>query len=114
MFHRWLLLTLALSTPFGFIAIEAGWIVTEVGRQPWTVYGLMRTADSVSPSLTGHDVAISLALYVIVYLVMFPTGVAFMAGLVRRGFVATEEPSSEIESGRPGRPFERASTLANE
>jgi cytochrome d ubiquinol oxidase subunit I len=100
--------------PLGFVAVICGWVVTEVGRQPWTVYGLMRTADSVSPSLTGHDVAISLALYVIVYLVMFPTGVAFMAGLVRRGPTETEEPASFIESGRPGQPFERASRLGGE
>jgi cytochrome d ubiquinol oxidase subunit I len=100
--------------PLGFVAVISGWVVTEVGRQPWTVYGLMRTADSVSPSLTGHDVAISLALYVIVYLVMFPTGVAFMAGLVRRGPAETEEPASFIESGRPGQPFERASRLGGE
>ena len=63
----------------------AGWTTTEVGRQPWTVYGLLRTAYSVSPSLTGADVALSLALYVAVYLIMFPTGIALMAGLVRRG-----------------------------
>ena len=100
--------------PLGFVAVICGWVVTEVGRQPWTVYGLMRTADSVTPSLTGHDVAISLALYVIVYLVMFPTGVAFMAGLVRRGPAETEEPASFIESGRPGQPFERASRLGGE
>ncbi|HXD44378.1 MAG TPA: cytochrome ubiquinol oxidase subunit I [Pseudolabrys sp.] len=104
-------------SPLGFVAVIAGWVVTEVGRQPWTVYGLMRTADSVSPSLTGADVAISFALYVIVYLVMYPTGIAFMAGLVRRGPAAAEEPdepSPQIESGRSGRPFERASTLAGE
>ena len=100
-------------SPLGFIAVIAGWVVTEVGRQPWTVYGLMRTADSVSPSLTGTDVAISLSFYVIVYLIMFPTGIAFMAGLVRRGPIVAEE-TAPIESGRPGRPFERASTLADE
>ena len=46
---RWLLRALALVTPMGFIAIEAGWTVTEVGRQPWIVYGILRTADAVTP-----------------------------------------------------------------
>lgn len=104
----WFLRLCQAMAPLGFFAVIAGWITTEVGRQPWTVYGLMRTADSVSPSLTGTDVVISLALYIIVYLIMFPTGIAFMAGLVRRG---PQEPSLEpelIESGRPNRPFENA------
>ena len=52
----------------------AGWTTTEVGRQPWTIYGLMRTAESVSPSLTGHDVIVSLLLYMLVYLIIFPVG----------------------------------------
>jgi cytochrome d ubiquinol oxidase subunit I len=94
--------------PLGFIAVIAGWMVTEVGRQPWTVYGLMRTADSVSPSLSGNDVAVSLAFYIVVYLLMFPTGILFMAGLVRRGPQEADVETTYIESGRPGRPFERA------
>ena len=49
------------ATPLGFIAVVAGWTTTEVGRQPWTVYGVMRTAQSVTPSLTGFDVLLSLA-----------------------------------------------------
>jgi cytochrome d ubiquinol oxidase subunit I len=93
--------------PLGFIAVIAGWVTTEVGRQPWTVYGLMRTSDSVSPSLTGSDVAISFALYVVVYLIMFPTGIAFMAGLVRRGPQDGAEAAA-IESGRPDLPFRQA------
>jgi len=44
-----ILLALALASPLGFLAIEAGWVVTEVGRQPWVVYGFLRTADAVSP-----------------------------------------------------------------
>jgi cytochrome bd ubiquinol oxidase subunit I len=91
--------------PLGFIAVIAGWIVNEVGRQPWTVYGLLRTSDSVSPSLTGTDVAISLALYAIVYLIMFPTGIAFMAGLVHRGPQDGSLDPSTIETGRPDSPF---------
>jgi cytochrome d ubiquinol oxidase subunit I len=47
--NRALLTFLAVLTPAGFIAVEAGWIVTEVGRQPWIVYGFMRTADAVTP-----------------------------------------------------------------
>ena len=104
----WFLRLCQAMAPLGFFVVIAGWITTEVGRQPWTVYGVMRTADSVSPSLTGTDVVVSLALYVIVYLIMFPTGIAFMAGLVRRG---PQEPSLEpelIESGRPHQPFENA------
>jgi cytochrome bd ubiquinol oxidase subunit I len=47
--HTWLLRVLAVATPMGFIAIEAGWTVTEVGRQPWVVYNIQRTADAVTP-----------------------------------------------------------------
>jgi cytochrome d ubiquinol oxidase subunit I len=48
-FPRWLLWSLVLCAPLGMIAIEAGWIVTEVGRQPWIIYGIMRTKDAVTP-----------------------------------------------------------------
>jgi cytochrome d ubiquinol oxidase subunit I len=107
---RWFLLLCQMAGPLGFIAVIAGWVTTEVGRQPWTVYGLLRTADSVSPSLTGNDVALSLAFYVVVYLVMFPTGLAFMAGIVRRG---VEDPGAEAEeppAGLPVRAFAAATS----
>ncbi|MGH6728500.1 MAG: cytochrome ubiquinol oxidase subunit I [Pseudolabrys sp.] len=97
--------------PLGFVAVIAGWTVTEVGRQPWTVYGLLRTADSVSPSLSGMDVALSLAFYMVVYLIMFPTGIAFMAGLVRRGPQPPDLPPERGESGRPSSPFEVAARI---
>ena len=110
----WFLWLAQWLAPLGFVAVIAGWITTEVGRQPWTVYGLIRTADSVSPSLTGADVAWSLALYIVVYLVMFPTGIAFMAGLVRRGPQAEEQPAGTIESGRPNQPFAHAARTATD
>lgn len=47
--NRWLMRAVAAATPMGFLCIEAGWTVTEVGRQPWVIYGVMRTADSVTP-----------------------------------------------------------------
>jgi cytochrome d ubiquinol oxidase subunit I len=109
----WFLRLCLWTAPLGFIAVIAGWIVTEVGRQPWTVYGLMRTADSVSPSLTGMDVALSLAFYIVVYLIMFPTGIAFMAGLVRHG-PQPQAASDRVESGLPRGPFENAARTASD
>ncbi len=105
---EWFLRLCQWVAPLGFIAVICGWTTTEVGRQPWTVYGLLRTADSVSPSLTGTDVAISLAFYVVVYLVMFPTGIAFMARLVRDGVQDANLEPAEVESGLPELPFETA------
>ncbi len=94
----WYLRLCEYAGPIGFIAVIAGWTTTEVGRQPWTVYGLMRTADSVSPSLTGMDVALSLAGYVIVYLIMFPAGGLLMRRIVRKGPGGGDE-SGPVESG---------------
>jgi cytochrome bd ubiquinol oxidase subunit I len=110
----WFLRICQWVAPLGFIAVVAGWVTTEVGRQPWTVYGLMRTADSVSPSLTTADVALSLALYIVVYLIMFPTGIAVMANLARRGPQAQDDEPAMVESGRPRRPFERAARAGSE
>jgi cytochrome bd ubiquinol oxidase subunit I len=103
--ERWFLRLCVLASPLGFIAVLAGWATTEVGRQPWTVYGLLRTADSVSPSLTGLDVALSLAGYSLVYILVFATGIALMLRIVRAGPAAADaEPEDEIESGRPRQP----------
>jgi cytochrome bd ubiquinol oxidase subunit I len=90
------------AAPLGFVAAIAGWWVTEVGRQPWTVYGLLRTAQSVSPSLTSYDVAISLAGYMLVYLLIYPWGVLLMLRIVRKG--PSAEQVSKIEAGRPEAP----------
>lgn len=89
--------------PMGFLAVLAGWTTTEVGRQPWTVYGLMRTAESVSPSLTGGDVALSLLAYAVVYLAIFPAGLAFILHIVREG---PDTPPSPVEAGRPDLPLD--------
>jgi cytochrome d ubiquinol oxidase subunit I len=86
-----------LAGPIGFVAVIAGWLVTEVGRQPWTVYGLLRTAASVSPSLTSLDVALSISGYMIVYLFIYPAGLVFMLRLVRKGAVPMADAS--IEAG---------------
>jgi len=97
----WFLKTLIWSGPIGFLAVLAGWTVTEVGRQPWTVYGLLRTGDSVTPSLTGTDVLISLAGYALVYLIVYPVGVWFMARAIQRGPGDMVVP---VGGGRPASP----------
>jgi len=94
--------------PAGFVAVLAGWTVTEVGRQPWVVYGLMRTRDAVSPSLTGADVLLSIALYVAVYLIIFGAGIFYMARLARSGPPAHVEMREPHLTERPARPLSGA------
>jgi cytochrome d ubiquinol oxidase subunit I len=79
----WLLRLMVLLAPVGFLALLAGWVVTEVGRQPYTVYGLLRTAESASPIATP-GVATSLAAFAVVYLIVFGSGFAYLARLVLR------------------------------
>ena len=95
------------ATPLGFIAVLAGWVTTEVGRQPWTVYGMLRTADSTSPSLTGGNVLLSFACYVVVYAIVFPSGLLIMRKIVRHG-PQSLPPDAVIESGHPVMPIASA------
>ena len=81
LYLRWLVL----MGPSGFIATLAGWTVTEVGRQPWVIYGLMRTADGVSPTLTAGTVATSLMLFVIVYNLILAAYLYFLVKLINQG-----------------------------
>ena len=69
--------------PSGFIAVLAGWVTTEVGRQPFTVYGLLRTADSASP-IGVPGVATSLAAIAVVYFIVFGVGFRYILRLMRR------------------------------
>ncbi len=86
--------------PSGVLAILAGWFTTEIGRQPWVVYGLMRTADASSGHSAGQ-VGLTLALFVIVYFALFGAGISYVMRLVRRGPV-TDEGKQE-GAGGPGR-----------
>jgi cytochrome d ubiquinol oxidase subunit I len=93
----WFLRICEACLPLGFAAVIAGWITTEVGRQPWVIYRLMRTADAVTPSLSGGDVAVSLAVYMAVYLVVYPVTLYYLLAIVRAGPVGEEEAASPIE-----------------
>ncbi|HEX8787773.1 MAG TPA: cytochrome ubiquinol oxidase subunit I [Telluria sp.] len=85
--------------PAGLVAVLAGWITTEVGRQPWVVYGVLRTADAVSAH-SAAPVALSLALFVVAYLFVFGVGIAYVLRLVRKG-PETFVTSRPVEGG-PG------------
>jgi cytochrome bd ubiquinol oxidase subunit I len=99
----WFLRMCEFAGPIGFFAVIAGWTVTETGRQPWLVYGVLRTADSVSPSLSGGDVLLSFLGYMVVYLVMFPTGFFLMRYVVRKGIQAPDA-AQPVAAGRPAAP----------
>jgi cytochrome d ubiquinol oxidase subunit I len=97
----WFAAICAFSSPLPFLAILAGWTVTEVGRQPYVVYGYMRTADAVSP-VAPHAVAISLALFFVVYSVLLLAFFWYAARIVLRGPMI-HEPVERPPAVRPGR-----------
>ena len=74
-----------LSFPLPFIATLSGWFTAEVGRQPWTIYGLQRTAEAVTPTLTGAEAAISLVFFVALYALIFSFGTVYIYRLLRAG-----------------------------
>ncbi|MFI8480682.1 cytochrome ubiquinol oxidase subunit I [Pseudomonas sp. NPDC078700] len=85
--------------PSGVIAILAGWFTTEIGRQPWVVYGLMRTSDAVS-NHTVMQMSVTLVLFVVVYFALFGAGFGYMMRLVRKGPVPVE--GTNHQEGGPG------------
>jgi cytochrome d ubiquinol oxidase subunit I len=70
--------------PSGFIALLAGWFTTEVGRQPWVVYGVMRTKDALSP-VSAEQVGLTLIIFVVVYCIVFGIGIYYMLKLMHKG-----------------------------
>jgi cytochrome d ubiquinol oxidase subunit I len=80
----------------GFVAVVAGWIVTESGRQPWLIQGLMRTADGISPVL-GSSIAVTLALFVLVYGVVFSMGIYYINRLITVGPEVLAETHAETD-----------------
>jgi cytochrome d ubiquinol oxidase subunit I len=91
----WLLRAALVMGPSGFVAVIAGWITTEVGRQPYTVYGQLLTAQSHSP-LGAPAIAVSLAAFVIVYFAVFGAGFWYLLHLMHRSPQAGEAPPPNI------------------
>ena len=86
---KWFLRALVAAGPLGFLAIEAGWTVTEVGRQPWIIYNVMRTEEAVTPM---GKIAIPFVVFTLLYI--FLAVVVFY--LLCRQFMKTEKPASEL------------------
>lgn len=95
--------------PSGLIAILAGWVTTEVGRQPWVVYGVQRTADAVSAHGDLH-MSISLLTFIVVYGSVFGVGYSYMLRLIRKGPQEAQPPAS----GTPARPLSAATDHAQQ
>jgi cytochrome d ubiquinol oxidase subunit I len=104
---RWFLHAMTWAAPLGFIAVLAGWFVAEVGRQPWVVYNVLRTADAVSP-VPGGSVLTSIILFVIVYGIVFGAGVYYMGKLVASGPEQTPPVPGKDETDLSHRPLAAA------
>lgn len=98
---RWFLWGAFLSFPTGFVAVLCGWFTAEVGRQPWVVYGILRTRDAVTPSLTTSDVIFSLLAYIAVYGTFGSFGLYYIYRLLREGPSGASEVIPGANSNRP-------------
>ncbi len=113
--NRPLLWCTFLSFPLPFVATLTGWFTAEVGRQPWTVYGVLRTADAMTPFLTTRAAAISLIVFCSVYIFIFAFGILYIYRLLQAGPTASlilppaaalpNRPMSVVDAdGAPGAP----------
>lgn len=106
---RWYLQAAQYVWPLGFIAILAGWYVTEIGRQPWIAFGILRTADAASP-VAFSAVLIGLILFVLVYGVVFSMGIYYINRLIEYG---PKGAAAATPEGVPSRPLAAAEEAAH-
>ncbi|MDX5408542.1 MAG: cytochrome ubiquinol oxidase subunit I [Chromatiaceae bacterium] len=100
--------TLRLMSISPFLAVLAGWVVTETGRAPWLIYGQMTHAQGLTPSLTGGMALFTLIGYVVVYSLVFSSGVYYLLKVFRGGLEKANAPHEMDEVERPMRPFSAA------
>ena len=89
---RWYLKLLLVLIPLPYVANETGWVAAEVGRQPWAVYKVLKTADAVSITVPAGNILFSLILFIVVYALIAAVGIPIILMLIRKG---PEEPASE-------------------
>ncbi len=97
---RWFLKALVLAIPLPYLANEAGWVSAEVGRQPWAVHGVLRTADAVSKVVPAGNILFSLILFTVIYALIAAAGMSIILKIVKHG------PEGETDQVRAGAPFE--------
>jgi cytochrome d ubiquinol oxidase subunit I len=107
--QKWLMRGWIFAAPLGYIAVESGWIVRCVGRQPWVVYGQIRTADGVS-NLPASNVLTSLSIFTVIYSILFVSTLYFGSRIIRKGAnlelpipgeTIVLAPAEHIEDSRP-------------
>ena len=95
----WKWMIFAISLPF--IANTAGWVMTEIGRQPWTVFGLMTTEDSISPSVTAGEVLFSLIAFTVIYAILAVVLLYLFAKVIKKGPEAMDDHEAEVTTDDP-------------
>jgi cytochrome d ubiquinol oxidase subunit I len=98
--NRLVLRLLVCMSPAGFVAILAGWYTSEIGRQPYVIYGVLRTADVVSP-VSAYSVGLSLLLFVMVYFSVFGAGFWYLLRAIQIGPVEVAFPTAPRFGHRP-------------
>jgi cytochrome d ubiquinol oxidase subunit I len=89
---RWYLKLLLFLIPLPYLANETGWVAAEVGRQPWAVYKVLRTADAVSINVPAGNILFSLILFIVIYALIAAVGIPIILRLIKKG---PEESVSE-------------------
>jgi cytochrome d ubiquinol oxidase subunit I len=97
---RWFLRIVSFTWWSGFVAVIAGWVVTESGRQPWLAQGILRTADAISP-VPAASIATTLALFVFAYGIVFSMGIYYINRLIAHGPQGSAVKESEGFANRP-------------
>jgi cytochrome d ubiquinol oxidase subunit I len=86
--------------PAGFVAVIAGWMVAEVGRQPYVIYGLLRTADAVSP-VRASEVSVSLVAFMAIYALVFIVGALYILRVINDGPQGARGEAAQVGTPRP-------------
>ena len=96
---RWLLWTFVLAVPLPFAANQLGWVAAEVGRQPWVVYGLLRTSDALSKAVVASQVLSSIIMFVLIYAMLFAVWVFVLDSKIKQGPEEAEPAHPPAPSG---------------